>query len=460
MSDIRLSGAVSGLDWESLVSQLIAVERKPITQLESKKKTLENKSTAWKDINSKLYSLQSKAQALKSRDTFYSRKAESSDSTVATATASSSVAPGTYTVEVIKLARAHTVVSGTFADPAEARGITGNPVINGKTIAIEASDSLNSIRDKINNTADIGVTASVVQVSPGQHRLVLVAKETGTSNAISFTDDNNALLGLGLLWDDGGTIKSNTTQEAVDAEVKVNSLTISRSTNTIADAVGGLNLQIKAEGKTATITVTNDSQKAVDAVKALVSEYNAVYDYISSKMSYDKETKTAGLFMGETTLTQILGTIRRLVLDPVEGLTGSITRGSDMGLSTGTWDSGDINHLQLDESKFTQKLESNLDDVARLFGAYDLADTKGIGARLYSQVKTYTQTGGLVPERQKALSEQQRRLQERIDSMNQRLDQREQNLRRQFINMEITIARLKSQGSWLDSQISSMSGQY
>jgi flagellar hook-associated protein 2 len=452
-----MSGLVSGFDWDTLVSQLIAAERQPIRQLQTKVTTLEKKSSAWTDINSKLYSLQTKVQALKTNSTFYSKKVTSSDETVATATATSSVSPGTYAVEVVRLAKAHTVVSNTYADTTTALGITGNPVINGKTVAIEASDSLTSIRNKINNTADIGVTASIVQVSPTEYGLVLVGKETGASNAISFTDDNDALLSLGVLYDDGGTIKSNTTQEAVDAEVKVNSLTISRSSNTITDAVGGLTLQLKSEGKT-TVTVSNDTQKVVDAVKALVDEYNKVYDYIADKMSYDKDTKTAGLLMGETTLTQILSTIRRLVLDPVEGLTGDIKSASDIGLSTGSFESGDIKHLQLDEDKLTKALESNLDDVARLFGAKD--DINGIGARLYSQVKIYTQTGGLIPSRQKSLAAQKKRLEDRIDSMNDRLDQREQNLRKQFINMEQTIAKLNSISTWLSGQISTMSSTY
>ncbi|MGE5484573.1 MAG: flagellar filament capping protein FliD [Ignavibacteriales bacterium] len=607
---VSLSGMVSGLDWEALVEKLMAIDRQPLLDLESRQKTIDEKRNAWKDVNTRLYNLQQKAEALKNRTTFYSMKATSSDTEIVTATATSAVPAGSYTVEVVRLARAHTVASSVQVSSTAALGITGNPVINGKEISITASDSLVSIRDKINATPDIGVQASVVQVSPTEYRLVLTSKETGSDKAITFSDDGGALLGLGILVDDG-TIHANTIQDATDAEVKVNSLTITRATNTITDAVAGLTLQLKEEGETATVTVSTDTQKAVDAIKAFVDQYNSAMDFIASKTSYDKETKTAGPLLGDSTITQIQSMLRRRINARVPGMPVTMDNVGAIGIAGGAFGTSDANKLVLDEAKLKEKLESNLDDVAKLFGAtqtnvalstagatasaldgsglpnegspssvygalnaingdilsdrwgsagggwmdatagtypdileidfgavktidqvniwtlnsttypsstYGIKDytlqyydgaawvdiesvtgntagmkmhmfdpvntqkirvsvsatngandysrivevealqyNEGIGSSIFRSLREYTRSGGILPEKQKALDAEKKRITDRIETTEARLALREANLKKQFVAMEAAISRLKNQSDWLTAQINQMS---
>jgi len=610
MGNISLSGIVSGLDWEALVEKLMAIDRKPLLDLQSRQKTIDEKRNAWKDVNTRLYNLQLKAEALKSRSTFYSMKASSSDTQVVTATASSAVPAGAYTIDVVRLAKAHTVASSVQASSTEALGVAGNPLINGKEIAVTASDSLVSIRDKINATPDIGVQASIVQVSTTQYRLVLTAKETGSEKAITFSDDGDVLLGLGVLVNEG-TIHPNTIQEATDAEVKVNSLTITRATNTITDALAGLTLQLKQEGKSATITVSSDTQKAVDAIKVFVDQYNSAMDFIASKTSYDKETKIAGPLLGDSTIGQIQGMLRRKITARVPGMPVSMDNIGAIGITGGAFGSADANKLVLDEAKLKENLESYLDDVAKLFGAnptnvalstagatasafdggglpnegspssvygalnaingdtlsdrwgsagggwmdgtegtypdileidfgavktidqlniwtlnstaypsstYGIKDytlqyhdgsawvdiesvtgntagmkmhlfdpvnaqkvrvsvsatngandysriveveafqyNEGIGSSIFRSLRDYTKSGGILPQKQKALDAEKKRITDRIETAEDRLALREANLKKQFVAMEAAIARLKSQGDWLTAQINQMS---
>ncbi|MCR4397986.1 MAG: flagellar filament capping protein FliD [Firmicutes bacterium] len=615
MSDIMLSGVTSGLDWEALIEKLMAVDRKPLLELETRQKTNEEKKNAWKDINTRLYNLQTKAQSLKSRETFYSKRAECSDTQVLTATATSAVPVGAYTVEVVQLARAHTVASATQASSTEALNlvdpsVTAYTVINGKTVAIESQDSLTSIRDKINGTPDISVTASIVQVSASEYRLVITAKETGSASAITFADDQNALVNLGVLIQ-GETTQPNTVQEAKDAVVVVNSISITRSTNTITDAVGGLTLQLKQEGQTVTVTVSNHVQKAIDAIKAFVDQYNSAEDFMASKMTYDKEKKLAGPLLGDSTLAGLRSMLRQKVTAAVPGMPANLNSVAAIGLTTGAYGTSTANKLVLDEAKLREQLEENLDDVARLFGAnptnvalatsgatasaldglgnpnesspasvygaanaingdvvsdrwgtagggwmdgtegvypdilevdfgsvktidqinvwtlnstaypassygikdytiqyfdgsswvdieavtgntaglrihsFDPVNTQkirvnvsavngagdytriveveafqydeGIGASIYRVLKGYTESGGVLPRKQKTLEEQNKRISDRIERAEARLAMREENLRRQFIAMETAVARLKNQGNWLTSQINLMS---
>ena len=368
MDNIYLSGIASGLDWEALISKLMAVERKPILNLQARQKTFQDRSTAWKDINSRLYNLQTKADALKSSNTFYSKKAESSDTSVVGATASTGTSAGTYQVEVVRLAKAHTVMSAGQTSATTALGVSGNPLINGKSVAITESDSLTSIRDKINSTADIGVSASVVQVSSTEFRLVLTAKESGSAKSIVFQDNANALLNLGVLVDDG-TVHANTIQEAEDAEIRVNSLTITRSSNTIADVIPGLTLQVRREGQTATVTVSQDIDKAVDAVRAFVEQYNSTIDMIAVKSYYNKDTKSTGVLFGDGTVRQLQLRLKELVFNKVPGASSGLDCAQLVGLSSGAFGTSDANKLLLNESKLRNMLEQDLDAVARLFGA-------------------------------------------------------------------------------------------
>ncbi|HEY3315685.1 MAG TPA: flagellar cap protein FliD N-terminal domain-containing protein, partial [Bacillota bacterium] len=217
MAGISIGGLVSGLDPDALVSQLMALERKPVLDLQAKKTKLQLQADAWRDVNTRLYTLQSRAYDLKQTYTFYSKTVSSSDATIATATAATTTAVGNYALKVGQLAQAHVVASGPYADPNTGRGVSGTPTINGKTVTIATTDTLNSIRDKINATPDIGVQASVIQVDATNYKLVLTRQLTGATE-ISFVDNNSALTNLGILA--GGV--ANTIQAAQDAVITIN----------------------------------------------------------------------------------------------------------------------------------------------------------------------------------------------------------------------------------------------
>ena len=111
------TGLISGLDIESLVSSLIAVETRPITLLENQKKGLEAERTAFMTVSARLLSLKLSVVPFKSGVTFRPRSASSSDENVLTAKASSSASPGSYSFRVRQLAQTHQMVSSGFSDP-------------------------------------------------------------------------------------------------------------------------------------------------------------------------------------------------------------------------------------------------------------------------------------------------------------------------------------------------------
>src|SRR4030095_16685892 len=107
-----VGGLASGLDTDSIVSQMMAVERKPITQLETRRVKFQALAASFKDLNSRLNTLKTRTDALKDPATFFGRSVTSSDETVATATAGNGTVVGTFTLTTTFLAKGSIAAAG------------------------------------------------------------------------------------------------------------------------------------------------------------------------------------------------------------------------------------------------------------------------------------------------------------------------------------------------------------
>jgi flagellar hook-associated protein 2 len=176
-SSLALSGLASGIDWTNIINDMVAAESAPITQWQAQQATLNTQDTAYQTIGTDLTNLQSDVTTLTAPGFFQSATASSSDSSVATATAQSGTPLGTYTFSVSQLATATSqngskvsalpisstdtvsaveLNSTAFAEPITA----GTFTVNGQSITIAATDTLQSVFDQINTATDGAVTAS------------------------------------------------------------------------------------------------------------------------------------------------------------------------------------------------------------------------------------------------------------------------------------------------------------
>ena len=175
--DLSLSGLASGLDWKTVVQELANAERAPETQWQSHQATISQQNAAFGQIKTLLNTLQSDVQALKDPTLYSSRAAQSSDTTVASASAASGATPGTFSFDITQLATAaqlngatnvgapisadgnlSAVTLGTagFASPITA----GTFTINGHQVTIATTDSLQQVFDNISTATSGAVTAS------------------------------------------------------------------------------------------------------------------------------------------------------------------------------------------------------------------------------------------------------------------------------------------------------------
>lgn len=395
---ISSPGIGSNLDVNSIVSQLMSVEQQPLVNLSKKEASFQAQLSAIGSLKGALSTFQSAVKGLSDISKFQSMKVTAADTSVASATATGTAAPGTYSLEVTKLAQAQKLVSVGQSSSSTAIGVgtitfdfgtinlgtgsfdsttgkyTGASFAsNGtgvKTVTIDSSNnSLSGIRDAINK-ANIGVTASVVNdggTSP--YRLVLTDTTTGKSNSMKISVSGDAALQTLLNHDPGAAPAGQALSETVtaqNAEFKVDGIAITKTSNTASDVIQGvtLNLSKTNAGSPTSITVARDSSSVIGSVGQFVYAYNQINKALTDLSSYNATTKQAGPLNGDATVRSIQAQIRGLLSTPISGGATAFTVLSQAGVSIqkdGT--------LAVDSTKLQSAIDNNFSDIAGLFAA-------------------------------------------------------------------------------------------
>ncbi|MFA6412082.1 MAG: flagellar cap protein FliD N-terminal domain-containing protein, partial [Syntrophales bacterium] len=173
-STSMISGLSSGIDWQSMITQIIAVEHKSVDLISNKKTNYTSKLTEWQSFNTKLLALKTAAGNLKDAEDFgvYSAGMSSDSSTVKATdllavTTSTTASVGSYSLKVNNLAAAQKLSSSSFTSISSALGAdyAGDLLINGTVISIDSTDTLVSVKDRINSAnsgaSPTGVTAGL-----------------------------------------------------------------------------------------------------------------------------------------------------------------------------------------------------------------------------------------------------------------------------------------------------------
>lgn len=468
MGILKLGGIASGLDTDSLIKALMAVERKPVTLLEQKQEKLTTEQNAWRDLNSRLLNLQSRLADLKglASSTWKAMKTSVSDQTVLSASADAGVAEGTFKVDVVSLAQATIWQSGTAHDANVDLGRDGNIRVfkpaggggDGELIDIDATDSLNDIAAKINtDSARLGgLTASVVKVSATEYRLVVSGK-TGAANHFELQNDGADTTASYLQIDPGSAPAVKT---AADGSVFVNSIAVAAESNSV-EIAAGVTVTLAKAGSSS-VTVSKDPQKAIDTVKGFVDQYNSVVDFINQQTSFDSKTKKAGALFGKGTVNSLESTLSRKVLDEVAALADGANALASIGITTEKFTSGGAvsGKLVFDTTKFTEKLKTDPEAVASIFNMNDGVN-QGVAVRTHTWLEQYTKSKGFLPNQVSMIDDQLESIKDRIEQYDEViLPMREQRLRAQFTALEKAMTMFSNQGNWLSAQLSSLtSGQ-
>lgn len=438
-----VSGIASGVNFRDLVDAIIAAQRQPIDRARQAISEASARRTALENYRSLLVELRDAAAKLASDAAFDARSVTITGSAsggrpVLRASAAATAVPGRYSVEVRSLAAAEKRASTGQLSATDPLGLSGEFSVNGRTVTIDASDSLADIRDAINaaNTGSTpsGVTATILSVAPNEHRLILSADATG-STGMSLADTSGSVLSdLGLL------APSAVITAGSDAVVVVDGITITRSSNKISDAIEGVTLQLETAepGTVVTLAVDRYTQEAVGAAKAFVDAYNAVLEFVRKQAQ--------GELRNDPTLRTNRSQFAQSVLSfLVSGAGGDLT-GSAIGFSL-TRDG----QLKLDETRFQSVLESSFEDTRTT-----IANASGLNSLREALDDLLTPGSGILDARKVRLDEQVQTLESRIARMEDRLESKRAALLKQYIEMERLIGTLQSQGNYLSSQLAAL----
>ncbi len=453
MSSFSVNGLSSGIDYNSLIENLVSVYRERyIDPIEAKKSDYEDKLTAYDTLSTKLETLETAVYTLSKSSTFDVRTAEVDDSTVLSASASSSAITGNYNISNISaLAQAHKITHDTgWADEdttavASASGYFKWKVGSGGTeysVAVDTSTTLDDLASAINSSGG-GIKATIINDgSANPYRMVLTSETSGASNNIIITQDDTDL-------DTGVDTFSTTLQAAQDASFEVDGLSITKSTNTITDAISGVTITLKKTDttNTHTITVGNDVDTIKSNIEAFIDDYNDVINHINDNNTYDTETNEGGPLFNEITVRSIQRRMRTIITSSVSGLSDDTKILAQIGVSTerdGT--------LTLNTTTLTDKLTADYSDVRALF-INDL-DTgiEGVGKQLYDEVHDITDfSSGAVTIRKDGIEESIDDYIDDIADEEDKLDRYEESLRVKFAALESMLSEFATQGDYINN---------
>ncbi len=398
MASITSPGIGSGLDINSLVSQLVDAEKTPqTTRLDTKEAELTARLSAFGTLKGALSSLRDSLSGLSSLSTYRGRTADSSNTEVLTAAAGTLAAPGRYQIGLSGLATEHKLAT----DPVSQEGARftaatdsvgtgtltfrfGTTDYDGETdtynsfaqnaeqptYTVEIKDgSLQGIRDAING-AEMGVTASIIFDGTYQ-RLTLSAEDTGAANSLEITvadDDGNDTDGTGLSLLAFNAASSSMTQTQAAQNVSgltIDGIAVSSASNTLTNVINGLTINLLEAG-TSTLTVSYDKDSVSSAVSSFVEKYNGLISTVNDLSSYNVDTGEAGLLNGDGVLRNIDAQVRRVFSQTVTGLDGPYRQLADIGITRSASDGS----LVLDNVKLEAAIEDNFDSIAGMFTAY------------------------------------------------------------------------------------------
>jgi len=467
------SAGTSGIDVNAVVTALMAVERQPITKLNAKETADKAKISAYGAIKGYAASFQTAVKALLSdvgSSAFSAFKATSSDTTTLSASASSTAVAGTYAVNVTSLAQSQKLVAVgktsqttaisdgaattiTFDFGTISGGTLTAGAYTGATFTTNGGGTKNVVIDGTNNTLDgirnainaakVGLSASIVNDGSGTpFRLALSSDTSGVSNSIKIaTTGGDGTINTLVGYDPGAAPAAqhlNQTIAAQNAVFDVNGVSISKTTNTVTDAIQGVSLTLSKTTTTAiALTVARDAAVVVDAVRNFVKTYNDLNSAAKANSAY----KANQVLEGDSTLRSIQSGLRSIAGGAVTG--GTLANFYEVGL---TFTATGI--LQFDSTKFDTALATNINDVANLFNSTD-----GYATKFNAFTTATIGLGGTIPDHLTNIESRIRRIGVDRDALEIRMKNIEQNYRRQFSNLNMLLSSMSQTSSYLTQQL-------
>ncbi len=476
---IRALGSASGLDLESLVTQLVKAERMTKeARLDDTKKSLDSSLSGYGKLKSAMSKFQDAVKAL-SLNNLNARtatvKQPTDTKTYLEATAKTTAAPGVFDMKVKTLASGSRVESAdlAFASSASVVSTTAGELTFGagsKTfkINVTANMTLDALRQAINSNKDnFGVSANIINAGGTVGtKLVLTSSVTGNGNQLSITNNNAALDGISTVPNSGGTAGLTVVKPATDAEVIIDGISTFSKTNTFTNALQDTEFTVQnvtPDGNNATLTIATDKKGTEEKLKAFVDTYNSLVtevEMLTKNRVLGADGKTVvsegGALNSDPTVRSMLNMVTSALGKPVSSAEPGLNNLYSLGITMTNSGRLEINGTKIGSSSGRERLDAalkdNFDGIAKLFGNSD-----GFNATITSLVTQFTQRGGLLDNKETSLKNSLAKNTKDRDAYTRYIESYENTLRQRYGALDSQLGQLQGTSAMLNSQLASLS---
>lgn len=443
-------GAGSGIDTQKVVDSIVAAERAPQqSALTRMKEKADTRVSAFGIVKGTLESVRDQFRKLNDVSDLKAFTTQTSNSTLISATASSSASAGVYQVQVTQLADRDSYTFDGFDSKTNSLN-GGSPltitVTKGGTSTelTVSSPTMSNIAETINDS-NLGITANVIDTGAASGRYVLsVSGETGSDNAFSIS---SAVM--------TGQAQQTT---AKNANFSVNGVSITNASNSISTAVAGINLDLKGTFASETITVTRDTSTIKTEIKNLVTVYNEARKIFSSlRTGSDPEDPLIGSMSSDSVFRTVENTFRSSFTTVSSTPSGDINYWADIGLSVqrdGT--------LALKEDRLDTVLSTSLSDVITALTAdtedqTDIGDaSRGLAGDMSATIRNLTKSNGPIENALNSANEKLSDYEIRLTNLDARMERIKDRYLQQFAAMQRIVDSMNSTSQFLTNNLEAM----
>lgn len=512
---LRVSGLASGMNTDEIVANLVKAQSSRLNKMQQTKILSTWKSDAYRDVNKKVDEFRKAMEGLRLQSTFNKQTSSSSNESVVSATVSGVPTQSSYEITNVQQAKPAIASSVKFFQTSSLDtiktlselGVTEDAAgsgktslsINGQTYQFDITATLSSVLNDITTNTPLKVSYSAVEKS-----FTFTSDSAGAGQDINLAEGSTNLLAkLGIPEGSisGGSYSSNATTSVVagtdasQAKMFINGLEFRSDSNSVT--YDGMTFDIKSSMSSGTLNVTHksDSESILTSVKTFVDKYNELIADLNGRLTekrfrdyppllndqkkdmkendiklWDEKAKS-GVLSSDSTIRSFLTEMRNSLVSTVQN-SGSFNSLKDIGINFSS-NYRDDGKVVLDEAKLKGVLQTNLEDVKKLFTTKEpatgsattatdsnLHEKSGFGWRIYDRLNlTIKQLGSLAGspnstvDTNSFMAKQIKSIDANIDKEQVKISSYENRLWKQFGAMEKALQQLNTQGSWLSSQL-------
>lgn len=490
---MRVGGLASGMDTDSIVKDMMKIQKMPLDKLMQQKTFTEWQQEATRDTNLSMTNLRTSASNLRLQSSFNSYSATSPTPNSFTVATTANAMSGSYQLQVTSVASAAKLNSansitnsaGTAAKSTDQIGVAGRITIGDISIDVASTDTFADVAKNLQDKTAASVPALRASFDNTTSRFFIATKGMGADQDFTLEFKNadgtaaSAELANKIMNNSGAT--SATATGAADGEIMFDNIAI-KNLKTNQTTVNGLTINLLQTSETAsTINVQSNPEKPLAMIKDFVDKYNETIENLQKQLvekrypdfqplsdeqkkdMTEKEIELwedkarSGLLRNDPVLKSAMQDLRRAFMDSVTGLAeGNINHLSQIGINTGSYTEG--GKLFIDEKKLSEALTNKPDEVMALFTTRDAAGN-GVGARVYDTlnniVKNLSEKAGSSSSSvdNSTLSKKIKQMNDEISRWQDRLTRVEDRYWKQFTAMEKALSQMNSQSAWMQQNL-------